>query len=104
MGSFRAGNVYRSSVHRNHHRFIRTFDIKRSAAGLPAVGLLVLVSVDDLLLEEAVLVINAVAEARHPERRERFEEAGGETAEAAVAESGVELGVEHFVKVYAFLF
>src|SRR5438270_8423424 len=79
------GDVDRCAVHRYHDRFVRTFYIKRRAAGLPAVGLLVLVSVDDLLLEKPVLVIDAVAEPRHAHGRERFQEAGGKAAEAAVA-------------------
>ena len=55
------------------------------------IGLLVLIAVDERLAEEAELVVDAVAEAGHVERRQRIEEAGGQAAEAAVAEGGVGL-------------
>src|SRR3954447_23142075 len=101
MRAFGAGDVDRCAVHRNDDGFIRALDIKRSAAGLPAIRLLVLVSVDDLLLEQAVLVVDAVPEAGHAERCELFEEAGSKASEAAVAQSGIEFSVEDFVEINA---
>ena len=76
-------------------------DLERSAVGLPAVGLLALEAVDDLLLEQAVLVIDAVAVAGHAQRGQGFQEARGQTAEAAVAQPGVGFAVEHIVEVDA---
>src|SRR5207237_47483 len=81
MRALGAGNVHGGPIHRDDDGFVRALDIKRSAAGLPAIRLLVLISVDDLLLEEAVLIINAVAEAGHAKRGERFEKACGEAPE-----------------------
>ena len=52
-----------------------------------------LVAVDEFLLEEAVLVVDAVADGGKVERGERVEEARGEAAEAAVAQPHVLLGV-----------
>ena len=48
----------------------------------------------ELLLEDAVLVLNAIAECRHAQRGERIDEAGGQTAEATVAEARLVLGVD----------
>ncbi len=64
---------------------LRTSDLPRITEGEPFVGLLYLPPVDDLLLEYAELVANAVRDRRDLERRERIDEAGGEPAEAAVA-------------------
>jgi hypothetical protein len=60
-----------------------------------------LVAVDELLLEEAELVVDAVAERGVIERGERIEETRGETAEAAVAEAHVDLGVADFLEILA---
>src|SRR5256885_344875 len=103
MRAFGAGDVYRRPVHRNYDGFIRALNIKRVAAGLPPIRLLVLIAVDDLLLEKAVFVIDAVSEAGHAEGCERLKEAGGKTSETAVAESGIEFAVEDFFEIDAFL-
>ncbi len=55
----------------------------------------------DGLLEQAELVINPVAERRVIKRRQRIEEAGGETTEAAVAETHVALGLADLLEVLA---
>ena len=57
----------------------------------PVVGVLLLDPVLDGLLEEAVLVPEAVAPRREVERRDGVEEARGEAAETAVAEAHVAL-------------
>ena len=56
------------------------------AVGQPVVRLLHLPAVGDLLAEHAVLVADAVAETDDIATGHRFQEAGGEAAEAAVAE------------------
>ena len=48
----------------------------------------------ELLLEDAVLVLDAITECRHAQRGERIDEAGGQTAEATVAEARLVLGVD----------
>ena len=65
----------------------------------PRVGLLALISVVDLLLEKAVIVVDAVAVSGHPERGQRLEEAGRQPSEAAVAQRGVGLGGDQLVEV-----
>lgn len=57
----------------------------------PVVGDLDLVSVDDLLLEDAVAVAQTVTPGRVVERGETVEEAGGEAAETAVSKSRIVL-------------
>ena len=78
--------------------FFGMLDLEGSAVCLPAVGLLALEAVDDFLAEEAVLVIDAVAEAGHVRGGQGFQEAGRQSAQAAVAESGVGFAFQHFVE------
>jgi hypothetical protein len=84
--------VLDSAVHRHQAGFLRPLDLPRRAERQPVVWLFFLIAVVDLLAEQAVLVIDAVAISRDVERRERVEEAGRETTQAAVAERGVGLG------------
>jgi hypothetical protein len=67
--------------------------------GPPVVGLFDLRSVTDLLPEETVFVIDAVAEAGKIERCERVEKACGQAAEAAVAQRRVRLGLFDLAEV-----
>ena len=57
----------------------------------PVVRVLDLAAVVDLLAEHAVLVAQAVADGRDLQRGQRVDEAGGQPAEAAVAQAGVGL-------------
>ena len=59
----------------------------------PWVGILDLASLDDVLSKHAVLVADAVAERRQPERRHRVQEASGQSAQAAIAERRIRLAV-----------
>ena len=53
------------------------------------------------LLEDAVLVLDAVAECRHAQRGQRVDEAGGQTAQATVAERGLVLGIDDVLVIEA---
>ena len=57
----------------------------------PVLGIFVLPAVDDHLAEQAVVVADAVAVRGNAERGHAFHEAGGEPAEAAIAERRVRL-------------
>ena len=70
-------------------------DLPRVAVAQPVVGLLDLPAVVDLLVEDAELVADAVADRRALERGQRVEVAGGEPAEAAVAEPRLLLAGQH---------
>ena len=72
-------------------RLVRFAVFPREAVTKPFVRQLDLVAVDDFLLEQAVLVADAAPVAGKPERRHGVDEAGRETAEAAVAKAGVRL-------------
>ena len=76
-------------------RFVGVLNLEWRAVGLPAIGLLALKAVEDFLAEEAVLIIDAVTEAGHAERRHGFQHAGGETSQAAVAQAGIGLAVQY---------
>ena len=70
--------------------------------GQPVVRLLDLLAVlVEGLLEDAVLVLDAVTERGHAEGRERVDEAGGETAEAAVAEARLVFDVDDVLRLEA---
>src|SRR5690606_23928950 len=66
-------------------------ELPRRAEPQPRVGLLDLLAVDERLTEDAVLVADAVADARHAHRGERVDEAGGQTPEPAVAQTRFDL-------------
>ena len=74
-------------------------ELPRRAVGQPRVGLLDLRAVDEGLPEDAVLVADAVADGRDPHGRQRVDEAGGQPAEAAVAQARLDLGVAQGVQV-----
>ncbi len=78
---------------------LRATDLPRVAEAQPVVRLLDLVTASDPLMEDPVFVADAVAVARQLERRHRVEEAGGEPAETAVAETGVPLDLADLVEV-----
>jgi hypothetical protein len=80
-----------AAVQLDREEIVRPRDLPGVAVLEPGVGHLGLGTVDDALVEDAVLVADAVAVGRHAQRRERVEETGGEAAEAAVAEPGVPL-------------
>ena len=69
----------------------------------PVVGLLDLPAVADRLPEDAVFVAQAVADGRVLQRGEGVDEAGGQPAEAAVAQPGVRLLLDQLLEVPAFL-
>jgi hypothetical protein len=71
------------------------------AGNEPVLGLLDLPAVVEALAEKAVLVADAVAVGGNAEGRHRIHEAGGEPAEAAVAEGGVAFLAQHGVVVEA---
>ena len=73
-------------------------DLEGSAVGLPAVRLLALEAVEDLLPEQAVFVVDAVAEARHSERRHGLQKTGRQASQAAVPQAGVDLALHHIVE------
>ena len=74
--------------------FIRLAILPCEAVLQPVIRDLDLRTVDDLLLEQAVLITDAAAMARQAMRRHGVDEAGCETAEAAVAEAGIRLLLE----------
>jgi hypothetical protein len=85
-----------SDVSADRHRdpLVGPVHAPQVAALEPCVGLLMLPTLAELLAEDAVVVAQTEADRRVLQRGERLEEAGGEATEAAVAEAGVDLGVE----------
>ncbi len=82
------------AVQANLHGLSRPHDLPGVGTSEPVVGVLDLPAAGDLLAEDAVLVPQAVADRGDLERRHRVEEAGGEPAQAAVAQSGVGLRLD----------
>ena len=72
-------------------RLVRTADLPRVPVAQPFVGVLDLASVDDILLEEAIAVTHAVAVASYALVCHGVEEAGCQTAETAISQSGIGL-------------
>src|SRR6185437_9868401 len=87
------------SINGNIHRLIWTGNLQRRAELFPAVRLFALIAVLNLLREHPVLIVDAVAESRHAECRHRFKKARSQAAEAAVAQSRVDLRLEYLFEV-----
>ena len=83
------------------HRLRGAVDLPRVGPAEPVVGALDLAAALDLLAEDPVLVPQAVPDRRDREGGHRVDEAGGEPAEAAVAEPGVGLLLVEPVEVHA---
>ena len=73
----------------------------RVAVREPVLRQFVLPAVVDALLEQAVLVADAVAIGRDAERRQAVHVAGGEPAEPAIAERGIGLDVAQPIEIGA---
>ena len=65
----------------------------------PAIGMLDLVTVFEGLAEQTELVIDAVADGRQIERSHRIQETGGETTQAAVAQTHIVLGTSQIFPI-----
>ena len=84
-------------------RILRTLEFKRITISQPVIRDLDLVAVLDLLPEHTIAVADAAAVRRIAKRCERIKEAGGETAEAAVAKRRVRFLVLDHVQIEAHL-
>ena len=71
------------------------------AVAQPVVGQLDLLAVDDLLAEQAVLIADGAAHGGQIQGRQGIHEAGSQTAQAAVAQRGFGLFLQHGVDVDA---
>ena len=83
------------------HGLARHRCLPRVAVGEPVVRLLGLTAGADTLAEEPIAVAETHADARHVLCRERVQIARRETAEAAVAETGIALAFEQRVQILA---
>jgi hypothetical protein len=79
----------------------RPFQFPGVALAQPVIRLLRLAAVLDALAEHAVFVADAVAHHRQLEGGAAIQEAGRQTAEAAVAQAGVVLDVDHLLQIQA---
>ncbi len=88
-----------AAAERDQLRRLGVRELPRRSERQPRVGLLDLLAVDEGLAEDAEFVPDAVADARDAHGRERIDEAGRETPEAAVAETRLDLGLAEDVDV-----
>src|SRR5437899_3163555 len=86
--------AFDSSIDRDDDGLLGTRDQPGRHFAAPAVGALTLEAIADFLAKETELVINPVGVAGEIQRRERIEKAGGEAAEAAIAEGGIGFFIE----------
>jgi len=95
----RAGFLDHLAINRNQAGAIVAFDQPGRGFARPTVGLLTLVAVDDFLLEQAELIVDAVPKARHVERRHRIEQARRQPPQAAVPQRRVALRVANRLQI-----
>ena len=89
-------DVLHAAVEFDFGGVLGTDDLPRRAVFHPVIGKFHLIPVAELLLEEAVLVMDAVADGGQVEGRQGVEKAGGQAAQPAVAEPHVVLlAAEH---------
>ena len=93
------GEVLGAAAEPHLLRPLRPHELPGIAEAQPLVGLLDLPAVDDVLVEDAELVADAVAERGNLEGRQRVEKARGEAAETAVAEPGLLLLLQQLVEI-----
>ena len=91
------------SVAAPHHAVVqlRLDDFPGVALGQPVVGLLDLPAVADVLIEDAEFVADAVADRRALQSGQRVQVAGRQSAEAAVAQTGLLLAGQHRIQFLA---
>ena len=92
-------NILHAAVEAHLLGVLGANDLPRVAKEDPAVGVFHLVSVDELLLEQPELVMDAVSESRKIQGRQGIEETRREPSEASVAEAHVDLRLAHRVKI-----
>src|SRR5262245_7656448 len=76
-----------------------TWQLPGIAIAQPGVGDFNLPTIPDRLLEDAVLVADAVAGGRNLERRQRVHETRGQPAESAVSQPRLELRLEDDIQI-----
>ena len=89
------------STEANRVGHFRTLKFPGEARREPLLRQLNLPPIAQLLAEDSVVVANAVAIRRDLQRRHALHEAGGESAEAAIAESGIGLEGAQLVEINA---
>ena len=92
-------SILHGGVDLDLHGVARAAPPPRGRAGAASCRALDLVAVLDLLAEHAVLVAQAVAVGGNLHRGQRVDEAGGQPAEAAVAQAGVRLRLGQLAQV-----
>ena len=80
-------------------RQFRPLQLPDMAIAKPVIGFLELIAVVDQLAKHAVFVADAVAGHRQLQRCAAIDETGGETAETAVAQTGINLDIGQFFQV-----
>ena len=90
-GSIRHGLDAAAEANRVNH--LGALELPWVAEIQPAFGLLLLPAIDDRLAEQAVFIADAITVAGNTQGRHAFHEAGGQTAQATVAERRV--GLQH---------
>ena len=82
-------------------RPLGSWDVPRRAEPQPVVGALDLPAIDDLLVEDAELIADAVAQRRNLERGHRIQKACGQPSEPPVAEPRLLFLLQQLVEVQA---
>ncbi len=78
-----------AAVKRNNAGFLGPLDLKRTGLGKPVIGFFLLVAVVDFLPEQAVFIMDAVAEPRIIQGCQRIQKAGGQPSQAAVPQGRI---------------
>ncbi len=86
-----------AATERDRLRGLGVRELPRRAHAQPGIRLLDLLTIDEGLPEDPVLVADAVPDRRHTHGGERIDEAGSQTPEPAVTEAGFDLDLAHVI-------
>ncbi len=81
--------MFDAAVERNDTLFFRSGDGQWTCLGYPTIRLFLLIAVFDILLEQAVLVENAVSVTWNAECGHGIKKTGGKPAQTAISEGGI---------------
>jgi len=95
----RVGVIFRVAAEGNFECVFGALEGPGIAEAEPFVGRLNLPAVTDFLIEDAVLVADAVADGWDLQRRQRIQVTGGETPESAIAEAWLLLSLQDRIEV-----
>src|SRR5215831_197953 len=91
--------VIDTAIDWDNARLIRALDLPRGPIRTPEVRAFFLIAVVNFLPEQAVVVVNTIAVARHPEGRQGIEKTRCQAPQPAIAQGGITLALAQLFEI-----